>query len=269
MGGGGYGNGQIPLERLELIANGTNADGYWEHRLAPGTAARWRALVADVLANEGIRLYISPGWNGYRPLSFQVLAKRKYGRNAAAPGFSSHGGYFEGRESMAVDVGNWGQLGAAKFFAYARKHGFVADYFNGKNGRPLEQWHLIDFDPWTVPASAAATSVTRVINVPKEDNDMRAISKRGVAHSGIIIQPGVPPFSLTDDVYEAVWRAFGLEDVELEGWQYETVIREQWTAFNVIQRFSSKEATLAQSEVNKVADATRDKIKSQYPEAKS
>jgi hypothetical protein len=164
MGGGGYGNGQIPLERLELIANGTNGDGYWEHRLAPGTAARWRALVADVLLNEGIRLYISPGWNGYRPLSFQVLAKRKYGRNAAAPGFSSHGGYFEGRESMAVDVANWGQLGAAKFFAYARKHGFTADYFNGKNGRPLEQWHLIDFDPWTVSASAASASAS----TPKE-----------------------------------------------------------------------------------------------------
>jgi hypothetical protein len=165
-----YRNGEIPLEELVLLASGTNEDGYWEHRLSPATAARWVALVQDVWLHEGVALYISPGWNAYRPLAAQILAKRKYGRLAAAVGFSSHGGYFEGRDTLAIDVANWGDLGAETFFAYARKHGFIANYFDGKNGRPLEQWHIIDPNPFTGGAAIAGGSSTSITTVPEEDD---------------------------------------------------------------------------------------------------
>lgn len=143
-----YKNGQIPEDKLVCLGDGRNGDGYFKHLLPPGTAQRWRALVAEVKEREGVTLTISPGWNGYRPLQPQKDAKAKYGRNAAAPGESSHGGTFEGRDAMAIDVGNYGAIGEAKFFAYARKHGFTAGYFNGQQGRPKEPWHIIDFAPW-------------------------------------------------------------------------------------------------------------------------
>ena len=162
-------NGQIPGSALVLTDSGTNSDGYWEHLWAPGTLTRWRALVADVYENERdafgrrITLVVTPGWNAYRPLQAQKDAKKKYGRNAAAPGFSSHGGLFNGRDSMAVDVFNWSLLGREKFYAYARKHGFTPNVFD------WEPWHLIDYDPWVAPAGAGSTPF-----IPPEEDTLSA-----------------------------------------------------------------------------------------------
>lgn len=157
-----YANGQIPMNVLVSRGAGTNADGYWEFRMPAATAYRWDNLVADVRASEGKTPAITPGWNAYRPIDAQWTAYRNSPPGMAAwPGTSSHGGNFEGRDSIAIDVGNWGILGEAKFFHYARKHGFVAGYFNGQAGRPREPWHIIDFDPWAaVPAGKEEDSMS-------------------------------------------------------------------------------------------------------------
>lgn len=157
-----YANGQIPLNLLIKTASGWNADGYWEHLWSPGTLAKWQALVADVLANEGVLLYVTPGWNAYRPLEPQKLAKKKYGPLAAWPGTSSHGGEYNGVPSMAIDCANWREIGQAKFFAYAKKHGLVPGTFE------REPWHLIDYQPWAKPVSNGSVDLPLTPTIPPE-----------------------------------------------------------------------------------------------------
>lgn len=141
-GGMTYPNGRIPLNKLVHLGG--------EQYLFPGTAVRWANLVADVKANEGITLTITPGANGYRWYEKQVEAKNEAiangtPQNAATPGYSSHGGLFEGTETCAIDVWNWSALGKDKFYSYARKHGFQPGYFS------WEPWHIIDRNPWVKP----------------------------------------------------------------------------------------------------------------------
>lgn len=142
-----YPNGRIPFDVLVHLGG--------EHYLTPGTASKWAALQADVLANEGVLLQISPGANGYRWYEKQEEAYEDSAPgDAAYPGTSSHGGEYQGRDSMAIDVGNWGQIGMDKFYSYARKHGFEPGFFD------WEPWHIIDWDPWAaVPASNPINSL--------------------------------------------------------------------------------------------------------------
>lgn len=142
-----YANGQIPLTDLLPLRTGWNSDGYWEHRLAPGSFRRWKALVEDVENETGVTLRITEGWNAYRPLDAQWTAYRNSAPgNAAYPGTSSHGGRYSGRDTMAIDVANWGQIGQARFYEFARKHGFTPGVFS------WEPWHIVDYNPWVVPA---------------------------------------------------------------------------------------------------------------------
>lgn len=64
----------------------------------------------------------------------------------------------------------------------------------------------------------------------KGDDDMRAIIQAGQPDSGIIIEAGVPPYSLPGQTFDALCGAYGLEAVTLADWQYGTVVREQWRA---------------------------------------
>lgn len=145
-----YANGKIPLGELLHLGG--------EHYLTPATAQRWSALREDVHNNEGVWLNITAGPNAYRDLDAQWRTYREEAPgNAAYPGTSSHGGVYQGRDSMAVDVGNYGAIGADKFYAYARKHGFEPGYFS------WEPWHIIDWAPYSggqggggIPAGAGA-----------------------------------------------------------------------------------------------------------------
>lgn len=180
-----YANGRIPLSDLEFLGSGVNGDGYWEHRLSPGTAARWRALVEDVRQATGVTLRISDGWNGYRPYDAQVSAKRKYGGNAAAPGFSSHGGFFNGRESMAIDVANWGQLGKDRFYEFATAHGFTVNYFD------WEPWHIIDFAPWAVPAGVVLEEDMNADQDARLTRIEQAVARLAEVVGGSLVGPSV------------------------------------------------------------------------------
>lgn len=140
-----YKNGYIPASELVTIEG--------NHPATRGTAARWAALKADVLKNEGVTLRITGGENAYRSYAGQVFARNaacRAGRcnDAAVPGTSSHGGSLNGRDSGAIDVNNWAVLGKEKFYAYCRRNGFEPGYFD------WEPWHIIDWDPYNVPTAA-------------------------------------------------------------------------------------------------------------------
>lgn len=181
-----YANGRIPLDQLVLLNWGHNEDGYWEHRLPEGTLQRWENLVADVLENEGIALTITPGWNAYRPFEAQEAAKKAAcdrGRcqDAATPGQSSHGGVFQGRDAMAIDVGNYSLIGKAKFYEYARKHGFTVNVFD------WEPWHIIDFDPYTVPnpyKDSTSNEIGLEMPIRIIDSPSYRAAKQRVIHNG-------------------------------------------------------------------------------------
>lgn len=136
-----YKNGQIPDS--ELVRLGT------EHYATPATAQRIKNLVADVKAKEGFTLEVTGGPNIYRNLKWQnfyweVLPYPQ----AAYPGTSSHGGEYQGRDAIAVDFNNWAILPRQKWFDYARKHGFTPNIFS------WEPWHIVDFNPWSMPSSS-------------------------------------------------------------------------------------------------------------------
>lgn len=141
-----YGNGEFPEHLFESLGSGWDQDGEWKHLAPPGTAARWRWMVAQARAKYGVTLRITPGWNAYRPLRMQHIYRARLGVWAAVPGTSSHGGRYQGRDCFAIDVNNWGDLGWTRFSALCRLAGFTTDFVS-----PQELWHIGDFDPWHVP----------------------------------------------------------------------------------------------------------------------
>jgi hypothetical protein len=168
-----YSNGYIPANLLITFASGTNGDGYWEHQLSAGTLAKHRALVARAKQRTGKTLQATPGWSCYRPYKWQVVYRDRYGNGAAVPGTSSHGGVWEGRQTLAIDYHNWATVyggDQAAFFADARAVGLSPGMIMRSRGYPDEPWHLIDMDPWApAPASAGSTPFT---TASEEDDNM-------------------------------------------------------------------------------------------------
>lgn len=166
---GGYTNGRFPLSMMVKLGD--------KHYLPAGTAARWQWLVRTALEKYGVLLYITYGWNGYRPYDIQVEYRKELGIWAAVPGYSSHGLIYQGRLCAAIDVGNWQDLAPgntalawARFKALCRLAGFTVDFVS-----PQELWHIGDFnDIWTAPAFAAGntTPATTPAQPEEEDEDM-------------------------------------------------------------------------------------------------
>lgn len=161
-----YPNGRIPKRDLVHLGG--------EHWLTQGTKVRWDRLVADVLENEGVRLQITEGPNAYRDIEWQ----RYYWNTLPYPqaayfGTSSHGGEYNGRDSMAIDVDNWGMIGKNKFYAYARKHGFEPNFFD------WEPWHIIDWSPWTVPAGGGLPGPEEETPEEEDEEEMNFFNVQG------------------------------------------------------------------------------------------
>lgn len=170
-----YTNGNIPLALLVVFKRGWNAtDGDWYHALSPATYARHLALIARALRRTGRLLSISLGWSAYRPLDAQWIARRIWGVGAAVPGTSSHGGFWEGRQTLAMDYGNWAWVyeyhgGYEAFADDCRAVGLTPGMIMRSRGYPDEPWHVIDLNPWSaVPAFEDATPFTPV----KEEEPM-------------------------------------------------------------------------------------------------
>lgn len=231
-----YANGRYPLSTF--IHRGDNI------YLTPSLNARWNEAVRLAQAKYGVRLYITGdvdglgGWNGYRPYPAQVRYKNHYGRFAAAPGWSSHGGRYGGREVFAIDVANWQQLGRddaqawGRFVAIMRLVGLTADFVS-----PRELWHVGDFNsPWVVPTFAAPAGVIKPIPVVREEDedDMSTIryvhrAEPGYATEWMIVGMELPGgFETTTDETTAVgWGAIYGTD---KGDSWKALNRKQYIA---------------------------------------
>lgn len=153
-----YSNGYIPESLLVTFATGwSSTDGNWKHQLSPATYAKHLELVKR---SPGGKLAVTPGWGAYRPYQAQVVARRLFGNGAAVPGTSSHGGFWEGRQTLAIDYHNWGSIygwDQARWFADVRAVGLTPGMIMRSRGYPDEPWHVIDLDPWAaVPAGVGA-----------------------------------------------------------------------------------------------------------------
>jgi len=167
-----YTNGRIPKDRLITFATGVNTTvGYWEHSLSPATYARHLALVKRARDRTGRTLAMGAGWSAYRPFDQQVIARKIYGNGAANPGTSSHGGFWEGRQTLAMDYSNWGYVynwDQGAFFADCRAVGLTPGMIMRSRGYPDEPWHVIDLNPWgAVPAFDGVFTP-----FPSEEDDM-------------------------------------------------------------------------------------------------
>lgn len=205
-----YPNGGIPPSQLVHLGG--------QHWLTRATAARWAALVADVRKNEGITLRITPGKNAYRDYAGQVFARNnacKVGRcnDAAVPRTSSHGGEYRGRDSMAIDVDNWAILGRAKFYAYCRKHGFEPGFFD------WEPWHIIDWNPWTMPAPSGGEKPKPATKTPEEEDEEDEMAMKGAT---IRLNGGKNRFILFNEV-----SGFYVEHSGVDG-AYNNSIAQKW-----------------------------------------
>lgn len=158
-----YANGRVPLNLLVHI----NGNLY----MFPGMYQRWLNLVDLVRKRHGVTLTITRGskgwddWNGYRTYDAQVIYRRELGNMAAVPGYSSHGGWYQGRESGAIDVWNWNAIGKTAFFQACRDVGLTP----GTDSR--ENWHVVDFSPWAAPSGGGSTPFTPIT----QEEDMRVV----------------------------------------------------------------------------------------------
>src|SRR5690606_5063242 len=96
-------------------------------------------------------------------------------RMAAYPGTSSHGGEYKGADALAIDITNYSQVPLHVFFEEGRNAGFQMGYFDGREGRPYEPWHIIDRNPYRAVGSTAGGNATPIIvpaPEPEEEDDM-------------------------------------------------------------------------------------------------
>lgn len=174
-----YSNGKIPAGVLKTYASGTDSNGYWEFQSTPATWARYQAAKRYAEAHFGRTLYIRSGWNIYRPYAVQQAARiRECAKGncngAAVAGYSSHGGNWNGRDCLAIDIDpnglSWGQVWEA-CRAAGFSCGLITQAISGIVGG--EPWHIIDFNAF-VAFSGDGSSPFPIPNpipiIPKEED---------------------------------------------------------------------------------------------------
>lgn len=173
-----YSNGYVPEHLLVTFKTGWNkTDGNWKHQLSPSTYRKHQRMVELARRRTGRTLEISEGWGAYRPYNIQVIARNLYGNGAAWPGTSSHGGFWENKQTLAIDYANWGWVydwNRDAFYADVRTAGLVPGLIHPSRGNnyPDEPWHVVDLDPWApVPAGNKVAAPETVVPVEQEDED--------------------------------------------------------------------------------------------------
>jgi len=157
-----YPNGGIPRELLHRRVSGGKSDAW----LMPGTAEKYDRLVELGRQRYGWTPIISGPDDAYRSLDRQWYYWNTLPfPQAANPGTSSHGGEYNGWDSGALDIGNWGVIGKSAFYELAREAGFEPNYFD------WEPWHIIDWSPWTT--TPAPTPEPDPVEPEEEDEDMK------------------------------------------------------------------------------------------------
>lgn len=173
-----FSNGYVPYSVVSVVlASGTDENGYWEFRCTPSFAARWAFAKQYALARFGRTIYIRTGWNVYRPIDSQKVARTNACAagncaGAAYPGSSSHGGNWNGRDCLAVDVDpnglSWDQVDEAMEAAGFSAR-MITEAMSGIAGG--ERWHYIDFNAFgAVPSFESSTPFPPAR--PQEDDPM-------------------------------------------------------------------------------------------------
>lgn len=163
----------------------------------------------------------------------------------------------------ALDVANWAR-DAMRAVGFEYPYGYEPWHAQLPN---IYSYPLVS----DIPLSASINFNQPVTAAPKED-DMYAIRQTGVADSGIIIRDGNAPYALPQNVYDAIRGALGLDDRQVAGWMYETVVREQWRAFNthkslMEQGVDTDDAKAITESVTAEIRADIDKLRSELPKA--
>lgn len=147
-----YPNGEVPLDVVSVVLGTGYEDGrYWEHRLTPATAARWAEAQRYALEKFGRTILIRSGSCAYRPLDWQIYYRQDACaqgncNGASVPRYSSHGGNWNGRDCLAIDVDpnglTWDQVWEACEHA-GFSCGLITEAISSIAGG--EPWHIIDF----------------------------------------------------------------------------------------------------------------------------
>lgn len=182
-----YPNGYIPESALVTFHTGYSpGEGNWKWQLPPATYQKHLRLVALALKNTGRTLTLSNGWSGYRPYAAQVRAKAIYGRGAADPGTSSHGGYWEKQDTSAMDYGNWSYVYGGNreaFYRDVRAVGLEPGLISPQRGYPDEPWHVVDKSPYAAVTGGGSGIPGSTTNpkpiIPTEDDEMYSIMMNG------------------------------------------------------------------------------------------
>lgn len=205
-----YTNGNVPIDLLVIFNRGYNdRDGHWYHGFPPATYARHLALIRRAKLRTGRDLALNYGWTAYRPYWAQVMLKGYYTsigqpQMAATAGTSSHGGVWEGRQTMAGDYSNWyavynGFGGRDAFYADCRAVGLSPGLISAARGYPEEPWHVIDLQPWSavpafdgvaLPFDPRPIPATPIVVPPIQEPDM-TLYIRNSARGDYAVQPGV------------------------------------------------------------------------------
>ncbi|WP_442575859.1 hypothetical protein ACSBPH_01530 [Microbacterium sp. F51-2R] len=198
-----YKNGYIPVDLLVSVGSGEDSYGRYDWLLSPSTAAKHEALL-----KRNPRLRPSAGFSCYRPYAWQVKYRAVWGNGAAWAGTSSHGGLWEGKQTLAIDYGNWAYCYGNRdgrdtpdkrdaFFADCRAVGLSPNLICPARGYPDEPWHVIDLDPW---APTTAGTVTGLVPEAKK-------ARAGMATVYVNVDTKV--FALAGDgVGKAAWLEF-------------------------------------------------------------
>jgi hypothetical protein len=179
-----YPNGEVPYSVVSVVlAKGIDSNGPWEMRCTPAFAARWTYAKHLAEKRYGRTLYIRTGWNIYRPLKVQISARDRacaLGNCLAAafPRYSSHGGNWQKRDCLAVDVDpnglTWDQVDVVMREA-GFSVGLITEAISGVPGG--ERWHYIDFRAFgPVPTFASFTPPTAFVPIEvldQKEDDMR------------------------------------------------------------------------------------------------
>jgi hypothetical protein len=125
---------------------------------------------------------------------------------------------------------------------------------------PRNGWRFpVGGEPWHGQYYLHLDQHTNDAPQTESEDDMKAIIKAGQPDSGIIIQAGTPPYSLGKQVFDALCGAYNLTARTLEGWQYDTAIREQWIAAGAAANLEpASTAGLSDEDLQKLIAAVHD-----------
>jgi hypothetical protein len=190
--------------------------GGGKHVGTPTIRARWYAARARIKARTGTTLFITSGWNVYRPYAEQIKGRAEACRQgnclaAASPGYSSHGGtWINGKwtggvwkDAFAIDVNNYYEVPWAIFKEEFEKVGFKVGAITTAIAGREEPWHIIDLDPYG-GFTAGGGEIPFPIEEQSQEKNMILLEGKDSTSSGTTILVVAGP---------GIWDRYGISSV--------------------------------------------------------